>query len=118
MNREKHECSLLNVVSDAGSTPAASTTYLPQLLVQSLSNFHQLNLGDRPIEELGIFTALRTELFQHWQCFRICTPCCDLDQSVSLLTGTRSKRRVYARKDARPGSDKRPHRAVSDILVC
>jgi len=24
-NREKHECSLLKVVSDAGSTPAAST---------------------------------------------------------------------------------------------
>ena len=27
MNVEKHECSLLKVVSDAGSTPAASTTY-------------------------------------------------------------------------------------------
>jgi hypothetical protein len=27
MNREKHECSLLKVVSDAGSTPAASTIY-------------------------------------------------------------------------------------------
>jgi len=27
MNAEKHECSLLPVVSDAGSTPAASTTY-------------------------------------------------------------------------------------------
>jgi len=26
MNREKHECSLSKVVSDAGSTPAASTT--------------------------------------------------------------------------------------------
>ena len=25
MNVEKHECSLLKVVSDAGSTPAAST---------------------------------------------------------------------------------------------
>ena len=27
MNVEKHECSLLKVVSDAGSTPAASTNY-------------------------------------------------------------------------------------------
>ena len=27
MNAEKHECSLLKVVSDAGSTPAASTKY-------------------------------------------------------------------------------------------
>jgi len=27
MNVKKHECSLLEVFSDAGSTPAASTTY-------------------------------------------------------------------------------------------
>ena len=29
MNAEKHECSLLKVVSDVGSTPTASTIYKP-----------------------------------------------------------------------------------------
>ena len=31
-NAEKHECSLLTVVSDAGSTPAASTNYKPFIM--------------------------------------------------------------------------------------
>jgi hypothetical protein len=30
MNVEKHECSLLSVFSDVGSTPTASTTYQNQ----------------------------------------------------------------------------------------
>jgi len=48
MNREKHECSLLKVVSDAGSTPAAST------IVQIYKSHWQLELASRAA--LPIFT--------------------------------------------------------------
>jgi hypothetical protein len=37
MNVEKHECSLLKVVSDVGSTPTASTiSYILRILIQPL----------------------------------------------------------------------------------
>ena len=35
MNVEKHECSLLKVVSDVGSTPTASTIYLIRFYVRA-----------------------------------------------------------------------------------
>ena len=35
MNAEKHECSLLKVVSDVGSTPTASTIYLIRFYVRA-----------------------------------------------------------------------------------
>ena len=34
-NAEKHECSLLKVVSDVGSTPTASTIYLIRFYVRA-----------------------------------------------------------------------------------
>ena len=40
LNAEKHECSLLKVVSDAGSTPAASTNSKSRSVVRIGSQFY------------------------------------------------------------------------------
>ena len=55
MNREKHESSLLKVVSDAGSTPAASTK--PNAIKAGLTSRVGLSL-----RELGRIVKLLTEI--------------------------------------------------------
>ena len=42
LNAEKHECSLLKVVSDAGSTPAASTIYKYFIISSLVSSLDEL----------------------------------------------------------------------------